>query len=361
MRKRNDFDCLARDVAFEIVLGGDRFEPCDVAERLDGCSKAELDIFRDRVRYHSVDFAPPEYRTEDFIERMVTAWTKDIRTRTDRELADAGLRVVSVQAEEAARILDRGKWFRFSDGCRQCLKGTREAMWTAKDMTMLVSDEPVPANEVLRGRVDSLISRYGHEVQLDGPYDSMDISSVGLTDGAASMTIRRRVDILAQGVEGHQYYVVERAPGEMKVSNVMSFNPREADRLIGILETEESLRQSSTLVSERSPFPDGVLVGFPEPVRVSMARDDTGLFPFEVSSVFCTPDGRAMVSGRYLHQLRSDPEYNFPLSDLTDKGISDVRKTMDTAMRKTLAKLQGIETTPLDARRAPVRKAGPSL
>lgn len=353
MRKRNDFDVMARDVAFEIVLGGDRFEPSDVAEFLRGSSEMELQLFRERIRYHAVDFAPPEHRTDDFLSRMIEAWTKDV-------VVDSRRKDISSAAREAMDIQDRDRWFRFSDGFRKCTKGTVEAMWTMKDRTMLESEQPVPSNEVLRRRMDSLISRYGHEVRLDGYYDVLDVSSLELAGGNVSMTLRRSVDTLAKGVEGHKYYVVERTPGDMRVSEVMSFTPREAERLISILDTEESLRQSSSLVSGQSQFPDGVLVGFPEPVKVFMAKDK-GMFPFEVSSVFCTPDGRAMVSGHYMHRVPGEPEYNFPLSDLTDKGVSDVRKTMDGVMSRTLSRLKEIETSQVVAAGAAVRRKGPSL
>lgn len=354
-RVRNSFDMLARDVAFEIALGGDRFDPQDAAMWLDGCSDVELEVFRSRIRYHIVDFAPPEYRTEDFVGRMIQEWTESVRTDDTRHDIRPGV-------QEALEIRDRGKWYRFSDGYRQCTKGTVEAEWTAKDLSMRLSPDPVPSNEVLRARADSLISRYGHEVMLDYRYDSLDISSLGFSGEDVSMTLRRSVDVVAQGVEGHSYTVVERRPGDVRVSEIMSFTPEEADRLIAVLDTEESLRQSSALVSERSAFADGVLVGFPEPVRVSMVRDDAGLFPFEVSSVFCTPDGQAMVSGRYMHQPRKEPEYNYPLSDLTDKGISDVRRAMDVAMRNTLERLQGVGPKRMETLRPEgARKSGPSL
>lgn len=360
MRARNEFDDLARTVAFEIILGGDRLEPSDVSERLDGCSESELGIFRDRVRYHCVDFAPPEYRTEDFVGRQIAAWTDGVRSRSDKEVAEAGLRVVRAQVESSAGVNDRGKWFRFPDGHRKCLKATVYAMWGADEVSCMVSDKPVPAVEVLRDKADALISCYGRRVDLDGPCDSLDVSSYGLDFPRGSMSVRRRVDILC-GTRERVFFVTTGAYGNAVSSAIDSLTDADAEMVIRYLDRERDLRVSIGVASGRQGESEGVIVGLGEGVVVQGPDDASYGGGFKVSSVYCDNDGNTLVSGRYLIQSRSEPEYNYPLTALTDKGLSDVRKAMDVSMRRTLDSLAKVESVKTPAALRSGRKSGLSL
>ena len=141
--KMNDVDRLARDVAFEIILGGDRFEPSDVAAHLDGISRPEMGLFKKRVEYHTVDFAPEEMRTPDFVGRMVEGWTQGVR------LSDgAGIR----EAFSAAyNRQERGLWFRFDDGSvRRCDRAVTDAMWNGEELARM-DPKPLSAAEAAVG------------------------------------------------------------------------------------------------------------------------------------------------------------------------------------------------------------------
>ena len=71
MVNNNNYDVIVRDLAFEIHLGGDRFDAEDLHEVLRGIPQTDLDTFRSRVLYHAKDFVPDEPRFHAFAERQV--------------------------------------------------------------------------------------------------------------------------------------------------------------------------------------------------------------------------------------------------------------------------------------------------
>jgi len=88
---------LAYDLAFEIQLGGDRFDKHDLEGFLLGISAADLKEFRNRVISDAKELAPPDgvSSAEDnavFVKESVDSWLKDVVTEeklneifTDRE------------------------------------------------------------------------------------------------------------------------------------------------------------------------------------------------------------------------------------------------------------------------------------
>lgn len=77
---------LAYDLAFEIQLGGDRFDKHDLEGFLLGISAADLEQFRNKVISDARELAPPEgvSSAEDnalFLKESVDSWLKDIVTK----------------------------------------------------------------------------------------------------------------------------------------------------------------------------------------------------------------------------------------------------------------------------------------
>lgn len=337
MAKMNSIDQLARDVAFEIILGGDRFDPKDVAENLDGISSGELDIFKKRIAYHAVDFAPPEYRTDEFVSRMTKAWTSGIRLGDSPEIHQAFL--------EAAQNMDRGKWFRFANGeFKRCDRAVVEAMWREKDRTMM-DPKPVEPFVVARVKADQLIEKYGREVMYDHPYDVVEIDSYGMTAAGHIMTVRRNVDILASKVEDHQYYVAIKTPNGGTVTALSAYTPDEANDFIDLIDSERSLRESAGIMDDFA-LSDSAIVGLPKDTIV-FAPDSfspSGVSRFRATSVFFGPDGSAMVSGRFVGDPKGEAERNFQLGELSDKSVAIIKQATDVAMKNILSKMASLET-----------------
>ena len=146
---------LARDLAFEIHLGGDRFGPDDLHEWLHGIPSADLATFRDRVMLHSKDFAPNEGRFTQFAQRMLASWLLGIQTA---ELL--GREVKPGQSWFAGLTLsdDKGKYFAFTDGSiKQCGSATVEAAWGNDVRRSIIKEmSPLQVIEHMAGQVVSL-------------------------------------------------------------------------------------------------------------------------------------------------------------------------------------------------------------
>lgn len=77
---------LAHDLAFEIQLGGDRFDKHDLEGFLLGVSAADLEEFRNRVISDAREFVPQDgvSSAEEnalFVKKSVDSWLKDIVTK----------------------------------------------------------------------------------------------------------------------------------------------------------------------------------------------------------------------------------------------------------------------------------------
>lgn len=332
----NDVDRLARDVAFEIVLGGDRFDPADLAEQLSGVSRPEMDIFRNRVRYHSEDFAPPEYRTKDFMDRMIDAWTGSIPTEgTD----------VRKAFMEAAQVRDRGSWFRFADGeYRRCDKASADAMWNERERALLVGG-PVDAFEVARSKADRLINEYGREVTLDRRWDSVDIETYGMTAAGHVMSVRRDVNDLAKGPEDHVYYVMYKTPNGSSSTLLSHYEKGELDWFVNIVDGERAFRKGVGVMNDMPGLSGGSLISLPPETLVAAPEmGPSHRYEFEASSVFVGANDAAMVSGRFVGQRPDTPEYNYPLKDFSDHAVARIKEATDRSMKTVLARMAALET-----------------
>lgn len=77
---------LAYDLAFEIQLGGDRFDKHDLEGFLLGISASDLELFRNKVVSDAKVLAPPEVvgcaeGNAIFVKESVDSWLKDIVTK----------------------------------------------------------------------------------------------------------------------------------------------------------------------------------------------------------------------------------------------------------------------------------------
>lgn len=150
---------MARDLAFEIHLGGDRFGPDDLREWLRGIPEADLKVFRERVLLHAKDFAPEEPMYLSFAERMAGQWLEGVET------AEALGREVKAGQSWFNGILlpdDKGKHFLFDDGSiRDCGSATAEAAWGAEARKHILRE--MTGRDVAAHYADLLISSYGHD------------------------------------------------------------------------------------------------------------------------------------------------------------------------------------------------------
>jgi len=154
-----NLDALARDVAMEINLGGFRLDPDDLADVLSGISRSDLDIFRSRVRYHSVDFAPAG-REDDahylaWLEKSIDGFLSGVKPKDNSESKGPGW------FEGEKLYEDRGKYFLLMTGViERCEKASRYAMWGTSAADSLKPVE-VPSAKVNESLASLLLKRYG--------------------------------------------------------------------------------------------------------------------------------------------------------------------------------------------------------
>lgn len=160
-----NIDNVARDVAFEIHLGGDRFDARDLCEVLRGIPKADLETFRERTLLHARDFVPDEPRFKAFAERMVNLWLEDVETAEALGRTSKGSWFKDVNLSD-----DMGKNFAMDDGTiRKCTKTTAEAAWGPYVREHIIGE--LSDREVVEHNVDALLSSYGYNIDGSRRYD----------------------------------------------------------------------------------------------------------------------------------------------------------------------------------------------
>lgn len=350
--KMNDVDRLARDVAFEIILGGDRFEPSDVAAHLDGISRPEMGLFKKRVEYHTVDFAPEEMRTPDFVGRMIEGWTQGVRLSDGTGIREAFSAAYNRQ--------ERGLWFRFDDGSvRRCDRAVTDAMWRGEELARM-DPKPLSAAEAACIKADALISRYGSEVRRDGWYQEVSLDSFSMNPDGDRVSVMRDRDDLARSVGEHSYYMTY----DGRTTPVRDLNQTMAERLILWMDNEKAMRESVSLTREDSLLHEGAVIGLPDDTVIYAPVPERGVSsPFKATAVFDTPDGRTMVSGRFVGDSPRKPELNFPLSELSDNSVSKVRQATDVILKGVLSKMAALETgrSVAKSRNVERKPKGPSI
>ena len=333
--KMNSVDSMARDIAMECILGGDRFDPQDVADMLGPVSRTEAELLKKRIAYHAEDFAPPEFRPKEFLDKEIAAWTGALSVRED----DFSIR--PAYSEMTARE-DRGKWFRFSDGkIRRCEKAVASAMWPERSLGSENLPERISSLEAAEYKADALISSYGSEIERDDKYEYMDVKSYGSSAEGSFMKIYRNVDILAEHPLQHLFLLESDHPEGKPIVTFDSLPDGELDRLCGILDTELSVRKGLSLMHGLDSLPESAMLALPKGTIVRSPEQMPFGNTFSVSALFVGPDGSSFVSGTYFGDL-SGQEYNYRLSEFSDVGIATIKESTGIAMAKVMSKMRDV-------------------
>lgn len=122
-----NLDDFARDIAFEIQLGGDRFGPDDVRDILRGIPRKDLQEFRDRIEYHAVDFAPVFIvDNNEFVREYIDKWLSGVQTAETLGVEP------QIRFSSEGLLRDRGEFFVCPDlghDVVRCPVATRYLAW----------------------------------------------------------------------------------------------------------------------------------------------------------------------------------------------------------------------------------------
>lgn len=345
-----DFDLNARDIAFEVNLGGDRFDRDDVAALLDGVTPEQLTAFKRRVYYHSVDFAPDRgYSDERFLLKAVDSICSAVRTGD-------GLKGFP---DMYALPCDRNKWFRRDDGRYfMCRKATRWANWTPEQLQRLGKD-PVPLKDIVTEKVSDLMKAYGVGSSYDRSVRELQLLSYSQVVPGYEMTVRQGVSDLSD----IQFRMI--SPDRTQNFRIGSCSDTELERLMRHLDEEADWRiaegraahvqgSSPAVQPSAESVSTAVIPLDSECVLVTPpGEEEVALVRFMATSVFETPDGTVMVSGKRIagqQDLSSTPEENHPLTAFSDKSLDTICKATGRQMRMLFDKIQ-----------KPLALKGPSL
>ena len=338
--KMNDVDRLARDIAFECVLGGDRFDAKDVAEHLDGISISEMNLLKDRIKYHAVDFAPAEHRQDAFLNRMIDGMTSLVKV-SDSTLIRQAFLDMSVRKE-------RGAWFRFEDGdYRQCMSAVIDADRLGEGKRDMPRVRVTP-DEVAKAKASLLLESYGEEVRMDGPVLTVNIKSYGEMEPGTSLYVRRVRDDLESDPLKLTYFVTyAHENGGKSTSLFSSLEPAELDRLIRALDTEIEYRKGRNLMEES----DLAVLSFPADIRVQapVANERDGGRNFYAERIFYGVDNEIMVAGKYMFQTEV---VNFPLREFSDKSLSVINAESEKVLKALTMKADSMKAKPSKAVRS---------
>ena len=318
MAMKISLDSLARDVAFEIELGGDRLEPADLREMLNGISRAKLDLFRRRVEYHAVDFYPPlpfpgaeaDAQNAAFVRKYLDMWTDGVVTAED----------LGVQLEASPFLVapreDRGVFFLFPDGdVRRCTKATREAMWPKEDALVMEHLKPLPAEQAVEVLVGNLRRQFAPDrdsLLLAFPFDVPDGSGrcVGISFGkegfsfvggdGSKVDVRALddaalADILIREVEEHRCLEQNRF---LEKGSMLGYLRARVDALLDRFGERVMLDFPYDVVVVGDRESDGVAVS---PERIMRSVDD--LNPDRRSYAVVGPEGEPSARWAYFETL----------------------------------------------------------
>ena len=337
--KKYGYDDLARDVAFEIQLGGDRFGPDDLAG--EKMSLYELAVFKERIKYFAKDFVPESMDTDDFVAGAVESWVRFIQV-DDRLAGD-----LRDEFREMQEHRDRGKWFAFYEGYLRCDLARKEDMWDAEFLKKNIRrQESVDTLTVAKEKAHRLLfgggkydpRRYGREVMMDGPVMTMDIESYGVVGDGSVLSLRAYVDILNNDDPKktvffltHTTYDGDGQP-TMRSRALSDLDQRELDALIGIMDTESDVRMGRTpeMYTPKIEFAEFV------PVKVQCCyvlgcsgKDEVVL----ADSVSTDDHGNITVNG-FVNVGGRKERTSIVLDYLSDKDIEKVAKATSHALSR---------------------------
>lgn len=312
-----EYDILARDVAFEIVLGGDRLSPADVREKVKLLDVDSFSLFLHRVEYHAQDFTSHD----DFV-RSVTegGWFRDQMTSAQ-----------GISLDPASFPKDRGKWFVNPGGVYE--KCDRAAAWAKWGVSF--EGRRVEALEVAKARADALLDAHGREICDDFFWDEAEIlSRYGLPEGH-SVSVRRDVNRVGGedlSAGDHHYYVVVSTPEGRVTEALLEKEPGELDRFIDMVDHEMEYRkalQQSAAPAQEAEFIQGDScpeLSFSTPMKMHHELDGND---YLVNSVFIPPFGSLMLDAV---NEKSGAKVCIPLSALSDRELDTVRKCTEFAL-----------------------------
>lgn len=311
-----DIDSISRDLAFEIVLGGDRFDRDDLMSVLPRMTAPELAVFRERTLYHSLDFCPPSVRDDSFVRRCLDWWLGDVKPLPG---GDVRPEIAGPLSRE-----DRGKWFRFPDGSlRQCGTATVGSFWYKDPDLSSIDLAPVPLERVAKEKVSALIDRHGVREMRDSLYDTVRLSS------GSGLVLSRQVDDLADPLD--RVFTVTYPVGDDGVRTV-SLRDLPEDALNGVIFAvmeETDIREGREPVRSERNFLD-----ITDDVRVGVPGPDGSVREISLQGVSVDREtGRVVVTGT--ETGTGGRVLWCPVADLSDRDVDKV----SAAARKDLALL----------------------
>lgn len=318
-------DSEARDLAFEINLGGDRFSPEDVAAWLNGSSPEEIALFRRLVEYHAADFAPAGgYRDPGFMGRSLDAWLSGVVPGEGNPAFRKAL-----ESFLDPSVCDRGRWFRLPDGSLRRCDAARRAFVLRDVKADPASLVPVKPADLLREAIHGLVAENGDMVRSDGFWMERELMSAP-GQPERRVFVRESVDVLAKGIGDHVYTVTDRSDDGGFAVSVSELSESACMEYFYMVSAEaEFLRLARSM--EEEPSPAVIMLDSPVSVVVGWA----GLY--EVDRVVVLPgDGAVSLYGRDAGGRGRE----IPLDSLTDVGLESVRKATEGTLRSVLARME---------------------
>lgn len=353
-------DNLARDIAFEINFGGDRFDHKDVEANLEGIGEESLMLFRKRVMYHAEDFKPASMTGQmsfpRWMDRQLDVWLGGVKTA---EELGRSYDAVPFARDFGRLRFDRGKWFSLSDGSGiKCTRATIANMIAPDEMERLKPEETTLLSLLKKG-ADRLLDKYGEEVRRDGWWDSLTFSdeTVSLFPETRLSLMRQSNKIGSERVSGGYCYCVLRESPEGNDITMFSDMPVDLQEYYyWAVGNEFALRNGWKDDLRRAAEgldSSGEDRSVPLDESVSVLDPETGR-KRTVDTLYLDPEGNVWVGdGR-----RSGNGFSRRLDGLSPKEVSDIRKATGKTMRMIMEKTAGPR---LDSIRRQDRAAAPRL
>ena len=331
-------DYLARNVAFEIIFGGDRLDAGDVKVFLDGASKGSLDRIRERTLQHCYDFYGES--TRSFLERQLHYWYDGVAVGKEELPAGASFRD------------DRDKWFRLPDGSIDCCHRLLREVEFGKSENGFVYQE-VPLREVLLKQAAFLVDTCGQMIPgLEGAAEYNMSYTPPFENGSKISMVER---LPGKAVDDLGSYQIEFCDTDGRSSR-LNFNKLDDEmcrmalsvfsREISRFEMMAELDMTENILagSEGVKIENGSVIELP-----LSHRDETVRIRLE--SVFKGEDGNLRVEGSVLPEGRE--KISLRVDSASDKAIRDILVSTDVALKKIMK-----ESPSLNVGRKTVRHAG---
>lgn len=314
-------DCLARDIAFEICLGGDRLDPVDVQMHLDGISPENLAVLKERVRLHCMDFPSGHTTFEEFVSRQIDSWFDGVRVGQAGHLWPG--RVL------AAFRSDKGKHFLFKDGSvRECPCATVYAAW-GRDCLDKDIDRELSLRDVLARSIHDLVSAYGTPFRAEYDYNAVDfaIDAQSFDPEWSVIRVMESVDRSRDGSRVACVTLRSSSDGSLRTRSVNEFPEDMIPAAIAAVKSECELRR------ETLGEPVDLRVGVKGHLEVAVPEERGG-GRLVVDSLFICPVGELLVHGK---ATLGGAEMTVPVAALGDVDIARLREATDP-LAKSLAK-----------------------